>query len=506
MGNIIHKDDAGDLKYTNPAKPFTLTQIDNAVANISFNTLSASYTDFRKVNQISEVNTNKQMDFVYGNDYERLKMDYKLNGINQYTRYYAEDYDLQESATGSKAWTYIAAPSGLCAVYYNNNGTTELNYVLSDHLGSPILLSNTSQQIVEEYSYDSWGRRRNASDWSYTAIAPSTKLIRGYTLHEMVDEFGLINMNGRVYDPVMGRFVQPDKYVQAPANIQNFNRYSYVMNNPLNYTDPSGNIFLGLIRGVLNSVFSGGLEFWNADKDYVGNAWSKSDPFAYGTAGNNSYRMWKGYFGSPGFFTQLPQNTIGMVFGHAANLLGNVRGVDYYGGATVVKGTHDGLIWGRGGPGMTVGSFIIGDESIEANPYNRLFQHEFGHVLQSREMRWGYLSRVAIPSIRSQHGDYKKNYPEHDFHPVEQDASRRAFLYFNENEKGFYENNGWDYANPLDIDGDNRGDRVDYRKNSDLLKLNSNRTVHASWLDRYGWVAIWSPFAVGMYNSYLYNH
>ena len=69
---------------------------------------------------------------------------------------------------------------------------------------------------------------------------------RGYTGHEHMAGFGLINMNGRVYDPYLQRFLSPDPFVQAPANAQNFNRYSYCLNNPLMYTDPSGYFFLNI--------------------------------------------------------------------------------------------------------------------------------------------------------------------------------------------------------------------------------------------------------------------
>jgi len=86
---------------------------------------------------------------------------------------------------------------------------------------------------------------------------------RGYTGHEHMAGFGLINMNGRLYDPYLQRFLSPDNFVQAPYNAQNFNRYSYVLNNPLMFTDPSGEIFtlgLGLFLGgsaILNAVFWG---------------------------------------------------------------------------------------------------------------------------------------------------------------------------------------------------------------------------------------------------------
>ena len=239
-GNITHKDDAGDLIYNVAAKPFTLTYIDNATGNISPYTLNVNYNDFDKVKQLAEMTTNKQLDVVYGNNDNRIKVDYSISGVNQYTRYYAENYDRQESGSNYKEWTYIFAPSGLCAVNYNNNGSSQLNYVLADHLGSPVLLTNTSGNLVEELSFDAWGRRRNPTDWSYNAIPTPSTMIRGFTLHEHIDEFALINMNGRVYDPVIGRFVQPDNYIQAPEVLQNYNRYAYCLNNPLKYVDPTG--------------------------------------------------------------------------------------------------------------------------------------------------------------------------------------------------------------------------------------------------------------------------
>ena len=59
-------------------------------------------------------------------------------------------------------------------------------------------------------------------------------------MHENVEHADIIHMNGRIYDPTLGRFLQADPFIQAPRNSQSFNRYSYVLNNPLSYTDPSG--------------------------------------------------------------------------------------------------------------------------------------------------------------------------------------------------------------------------------------------------------------------------
>ncbi|QIB64759.1 RHS repeat domain-containing protein [Kineobactrum salinum] len=92
--------------------------------------------------------------------------------------------------------------------------------------------------VVERYSYDAWGLRRNPETWEQAAITSLEK--RGYTGHEHLDDVGMIHMNGRVYSPSLGRMLSPDPVTQAPENAQNYNRYSYAFNNPLTYTDPSG--------------------------------------------------------------------------------------------------------------------------------------------------------------------------------------------------------------------------------------------------------------------------
>jgi RHS repeat-associated protein len=94
--------------------------------------------------------------------------------------------------------------------------------------------------LVEEYNYDPWGRRRNPSDWSYSNVATPTYTQRGFTGHEHLDMFNLINMNGRIYDSEIARFLSPDPIIQDPYNLLSYNRYSYCLNNPLKYTDPSG--------------------------------------------------------------------------------------------------------------------------------------------------------------------------------------------------------------------------------------------------------------------------
>ena len=113
----------------------------------------------------------------------------------------------------------------------------------TDHLGSILTLTNSSGTPVAEQNFDAWGRARNPSTWTYSAIpSPPAWLYRGYTGHEHLREFGITHMNGRLYDPVLGRMLSPDNYVHTDLGTQGYNRYSYAVNNPMRFTDPGGEI------------------------------------------------------------------------------------------------------------------------------------------------------------------------------------------------------------------------------------------------------------------------
>ena len=119
-----------------------------------------------------------------------------------------------------------------------------LHYILKDHLGSWTTITDAEGNVEQELSYDAWGNLRDPETWTGSSTE-APMFDRGYTGHEHITAFGLINMNGRCYDPLMSSFLSVDAYVQDPSNAQNFNRYAYCLNNPLKYTDPSGWMYLG---------------------------------------------------------------------------------------------------------------------------------------------------------------------------------------------------------------------------------------------------------------------
>lgn len=118
----------------------------------------------------------------------------------------------------------------------------EVVYWHGDRLGSPAAKSGGAGTVLERHGFDAWGAGRNGS-WQPNAGGRLNSQVspRGFTGHEHLDEVGgLIHMNGRGYDPRLGRFLSVDPIIQFPANTQSLNPYSYLMNNPLSGTDPTG--------------------------------------------------------------------------------------------------------------------------------------------------------------------------------------------------------------------------------------------------------------------------
>jgi RHS repeat-associated protein len=159
------------------------------------------------------------------------------------TKYYLGDYEDETDNLGNTRKIHYLSGG---AILINNNGVETLYYGYSDYQGNLIALANEAGTVVENgrFAYDPWGKRRNPANWTQDDTRTNWIVSRGYTMHEHLDIFSIINMNGRVYDPLTAMFFSPDPFVQAPDNWLNYNRYSYVLNNPLKYTDPSGNWYI----------------------------------------------------------------------------------------------------------------------------------------------------------------------------------------------------------------------------------------------------------------------
>ena len=243
-GNISTKSDIGTTAfgYGASAGPYALTGASSSTGVIPTTDQTATYTSFEKVNTIAE--GVYAATFVYNSGNQRAKMTVTQSGSTILTRWYGGNSYMKETASGlTKEYTYIGGDAYSAPVAaVTQSGTTTYYYLLRDYLGNITHQVNTANVVVAEYNFDAWGRRRSADDWSYTLDGNDLALFadRGFTGHEHLKWFNLVNMNGRMYDPLVGRFLSVDPYIQDPGFTQEYNRYSYCLNNPLKHADPSG--------------------------------------------------------------------------------------------------------------------------------------------------------------------------------------------------------------------------------------------------------------------------
>jgi hypothetical protein len=222
FGNITQKSDAGKYVYNtnkiNAVAYITDTSINQTLPppNISQSEQKIGYTPFLMTDSVAENGT--VVHYTYSAGYARIKSVLKVNGVTTETKYYLGAYEKQIKGSTTRYIHYISAGNVLYAIAVKENGgAVKVFYAYTDYLGSILAVTDSSGSVVARQNYDAWGRHRNPDNWTYTNVPTAPDwLYRGYTGHEELSQFGLINMNGRMYDPVQGRMLAPDKIV---ANI-----------------------------------------------------------------------------------------------------------------------------------------------------------------------------------------------------------------------------------------------------------------------------------------------
>ncbi len=258
-GNIEVKSDVGTYKY-NAQKINAVSKLEDVVSDFDYDQRDITYTYFDKIETILE--SGIQLALSYGPSQSKKKVESRDESNNLiYSRFYGyqfEEFYTESSGTTTEI-TYL--PGGAVHVQNDNDIDTDdgLYYLYGDHQGSIIACTDKDGNITGKQSYDAWGRTRNPISWDQSEnTQPMPEwLARGYTGHEHYAAYDLINMNGRTYDPRLARMIQVDNFIQAPGFTQSHNRYSYVLNNPLKYTDPSGEIIFTIIGALLAPVTGG---------------------------------------------------------------------------------------------------------------------------------------------------------------------------------------------------------------------------------------------------------
>lgn len=300
IGNMTYKSDVGSYAYPGPngTRPHAVSSVNGGGA---VNTVTASYTydangnlsassgtiypgagstPFSRTLTYTSFNmplglTHVQgsatysYTYTYNAEHERVKL-VTVRPTDTLTSIYLHPagkgallYEKETRASDGQVEHkhYVNGGAGLIGVFvtkstYATGQGPEMRYYHKDHLGSVAAITNASAAVLERLAFEAFGERRftngSAQDRSSPLFGITTD--RGYTAHEHLDEMNLIHMNGRIYDPALGRFMTSDPFIAGAANLQAYNRYAYVHNNPLMYTDPSGYFLKKALKRIGRSV------------------------------------------------------------------------------------------------------------------------------------------------------------------------------------------------------------------------------------------------------------
>jgi RHS repeat-associated protein len=268
IGNLLSKSDVGAYAYplAGSALPHAVTSISGGLINTTFSYdpngnqtaglgRSISYASYNKPSSITQ--GSGTLFFSHDVDHQRFKQT-APEGITLYFDAFGVHTELFSSAVSQ--WNdYLMVGGAMIGVrVLHSDESVSTRYFHTDRLGSIAVITDESGTVVERDSYDAWGKRRFPTGADDPSGSLTSQTTRGFTGQEELADVGLVHLNGRVYDPLVGRMMSADPFVPDPMNAQAWNRYSYVINNPLAFTDPNGYCFLGICTwGRAISTFFG---------------------------------------------------------------------------------------------------------------------------------------------------------------------------------------------------------------------------------------------------------
>jgi RHS repeat-associated protein len=310
-GNVTYKSDVGTYTYPTSGQMHAVTNVSGGGAantvtatygyDANGNLTSASGTIYASSSSVAFSRTLAYMSFnmpstftqvqgsstysytyTYNAEHERVKL-VTVRPDDTFTTVYVHpngkgeliyEKQIRQSDGRIEHMHYVNGGAGIVGVFvsktiYGPGEGPEMRYYHRDNVGSAVVITNPAATVIERLAFEPYGERRYpsgaAEDRSSPLIGITTE--RGFTLHEHLDEMMLIHMNGRIYDPILARFMTPDPFVQGAFNLQSYNRYSYAWANPLRYSDPSG---YDLVDDFINDVGNIAGDILNASFDLTG--------------------------------------------------------------------------------------------------------------------------------------------------------------------------------------------------------------------------------------------
>jgi RHS repeat-associated protein len=385
-GNIDTKSDVGDYQYGGAigsnASVYAVERVNLPEPEFTAeaSTQQVEYTEFNKVERITDFDSGYSLEFTYSPSEERkITNRYYTDGVTttlQSKKVFVNGmYEVEADGAGNERHLhYISAGDGVQAIYVEEEETEVIYYIHKDYMGSLYAISDNTGNIAEYneqdqvFSFDPWGLRRNPTDWTFDNVPTEFLFDFGFTGHEHLDDFEIVNMGGRIYDPRIGRFYSPDNYIQGLTSSQSLNRYSYANNNPLKYVDPDGNNPLLLAAIVFGATVGGIQGYWQAHStgyrgvDLIGPTLTG---MAFGAITGTA-----GYYagGGSGLIVNTGIESMGAIGGSISGMLngaisGSLSGaINGYAWTGTLKGAWQGMLQGAvvgAGTGFVVG-FISG--------------------------------------------------------------------------------------------------------------------------------------------------
>ena len=263
------------------------------------------------------------------------------------------------SGQGYFEWT--GSPNSMKKYYYAGasrvamrTGSSTIEYLLSDHLGSQAITANSSGVMSAEIRYFPWGTERYTSG--------STPTTFRFTGQRNESGIGLYYYGARWYDAALGRWVQPDTVIpEQTQGVQAWDRYAYSSGNPVKYIDPTGHsISLPLVNidpCRLNPEFCQEFlndEYFTQDEESNNDILDQTSNVEYSFPNQPDYQSVSIYFGQFGsllelLFAQLEPTPF-------AELLSPVAGQWLSGGVTITKDKYGRIFIS---PGAAFGRTLI---------------------------------------------------------------------------------------------------------------------------------------------------
>lgn len=255
LGNLVHATDVGDYEYDTHGRLTLAGEIGQTwseVGNLSIRTTPEAttrfgWTSFDKPTLIQTIGEEPIL-FEYDAEQQRVRRDDREAGRETIYAFgfYERETTTSDSGTSTIHRHHVLGRDRVVAEFEitvdeQDIVSEQTRYLHDDHLGSLDSVTDEQGQVVQRLSFDAWGKPRDPSDWTLPDEFMVESLVnRGFTGHEGQRDAGLVNMGGRLYDPVTARMVNADPHVVVPDLAIGWNRYAYVLDDPLSLTDPSG--------------------------------------------------------------------------------------------------------------------------------------------------------------------------------------------------------------------------------------------------------------------------